>query len=591
MKKYLVWMILLATLIGTNVYAKKKPLDDWDQNATQKPEKKVTYRKNIVKKGMVKCGMGGNIAPVSPALPAPMSMDRRKIGFAVGGAKDTDNFEENIKRGYLPKLDAITYEGTFYQHYFDTALKGECRALFCPSYAQAVTQNLYTGEKYYYLSVGLNSGIDVADFKRKKLNLVVVIDISGSMKGGFAGYYYDGKSGNREHKSKMEIANESVAAMLDHLAPYDRLGVVLFDDQAYKVKPLRRVGSTDMQAIKRHILDLKPKGGTNWSAGYRAALDYFKRMRKRGYENRIIFITDAMPNRGELSKKGLLGLAKHAAKYNIHTTFIGVGVDFNTDLVEYVSKIRGANYYSVHSSKEFRQRLDKEFDYMVTPLVYDLKLKLASRGFKIDAVYGAPKANLATGEIMQVDTLFPSANDGKRVKGGVILLRLKKTGHSNTIRLEVSYRDTRGKRYRNRQLVHFDTRRGYDNSGIRKAILLSEYVTLMKNWIIDARAGCHDTLDYMRMPPVKIMSHCFVYPPLRPLFPKVKTWERRSCKLKVSPGYYRIFKRFRRHFIHEMKVLKDRSLNKELKVLNRLIQYGQSQDMKKKIDDWQSYFR
>ena len=35
--------------------------------------------------------------------------------------------------------------------------------------------------------------------------------------------------------------------------------------------------------------------------------------------------------------------------HGIHTTLVGVGLDFNTDLVERISKVRGANYFSVHS--------------------------------------------------------------------------------------------------------------------------------------------------------------------------------------------------------------------------------------------------
>ncbi len=65
---------------------------------------------------------------------------------------------------------------------------------------------------------------------------------------------------------------------------------------------------------------------------------------------------------------------------DIHTILIGVGVDFNSDLVEYISKVRGANYFTVNSSQEFKKLLDREFNYMVTPLVYDLKLELESRG-------------------------------------------------------------------------------------------------------------------------------------------------------------------------------------------------------------------
>ena len=90
--------------------------------------------------------------------------------------------------------------------------------------------------------MGLNSG--VADFQRKKLNLVVVQDFSGSMGSSFDDYYYD-RFGNRVEqkeedsgKTKMQIADESVVALLGHLLPEDRFGLVIFSDDAFLVDPL-----------------------------------------------------------------------------------------------------------------------------------------------------------------------------------------------------------------------------------------------------------------------------------------------------------------------------------------------------------------
>jgi len=94
------------------------------------------------------------------------------------------------------------------------------------------------------------------------------------------------------------------------------------------------------------------------------------------------------------------------ADLGIYTTFIGIGVDFNTELVENMTKIRGANYYSIHSAEEFRKRMDEDFDYLVTPLVFDLQLHFDAPGFKIEKVYGSPEADEATGEIMKLNTLF-----------------------------------------------------------------------------------------------------------------------------------------------------------------------------------------
>ena len=592
--KRILFLILIANLTFLSAMSRKASedvIDDWEYNATM-----VT---NDISRRMPTMA-GGNIkmnSPIAMSMPSPMVMKSKNIGLSVGGAKDTNNFKANIDNGYLPKLDSITYEGQFYNHYFDTGLTGECKELFCPSYSSAKRLNEFTDEEEYFLSVGLNSGIKEGDFKRKKLNIVVVVDISGSMSGKFNAYYYD-KIGNKiendekEHKNKMTIANEAIVAMLSHLKDEDKVGMVLFDHSAYRAKPLRLVGKTDKIAIRDHILALKPRGGTNWSAGYKEGLKLFDEVELNSeYENRIIFLTDAMPNAGELGKEKLFGMAKEASKKGINTTFIGVGVDFNNDLVEYVSKTKGANYFSVHSSKEFSKLLDKEFDYMVTPLVYDLALQLSNSIYSIEAVYGSPDAKMATGEIMKVNTLFPSHNNGEATKGGVILIKLKKNpqmARSADLFLDVSYKDVNGKTYSNSQKVSFKSKKAYyDNTGIRKAILVSDYVSVMKNWLIDNRAACNDEVRWAREQPIEIQKRCMIYPPMHPVYRRVATWERKSCKLNVSAGYKKFLSLYRKMYKKEMNVLNDESLKKEYNILNTLInQTRTAPKTKGLVDDW-----
>jgi Ca-activated chloride channel family protein len=594
--KRLLLLILIAnvTLFAMTKKTNKNVTDDWEYNSTI--EMKDATR-TMPTAGYTK---GGVVAMSAPTPKAFRSV--KKVGLAVGGAKDTNNFKANIDKGYLPKLDSITYEGQFYQHYFDTGLNGDsCKDLFCPSYSSAKRLNSFSNEDEYFLSVGLNSGIEEGNFKRKKLNLVVVLDISGSMGSSFDAYHYD-NMGNRvnndksdKHKKKMQIANESIVAMLSHLKEDDRLGIALFDHGSYRAKPLSLVGNSDKEAIRDHVLALTERGGTNWSAGYNEGTKLFEGINTSDplYENRIIFLTDAMPNTGELSKNKLFGLAKNASERNIHTTFVGVGVDFNNDLVEYVSKTKGANYFSVHSSSAFSKLLDEEFEYMVTPLVYDLELKLNSSNYAIEAVYGSPDANMATGQIMKVNTLFPSKNDGTATKGGVVLLKLKKLGEGSKddIKLDVSYTDVNGKAFANAQNISFKSKGAYyyDNSGIEKAIIVSDYVTIMKNWLMDTRAGCNDDVKWMMESSPAIMKRCMEYPPKRSLYPVMPTWEKKSCKLKVSSGYQKLFQAFKKVYINEMNAIGDESLNQELNILNTLIGQKTSEiaPLKKPVDDWQ----
>ena len=582
--KQLLFLLLILNLTFLSAMTDKgaaNQIDDWEYNATSATHDVSRRMSNMV---------AGSIKMVAP-------MKSKNIGLSVGGAKDTNNFKANIDNGYLPKLDSITYEGQFYNHYFDTGIgAGECKELFCPSYSSAKRLNNYSKEEEYFLSVGLNSGIQEGDFKRKKLNLVVVLDISGSMGSKFNAYYYDkvGTKINHDNvsKSKMTIANEAIVAMLSHLKDDDKVGIALFDHNAYKAKALKLVGSSDKIAIRKHILELKQRGGTNWSAGYKEGLKLFDEVDLKGdYENRIIFLTDAMPNRGELSKNKLFGMAKSASEKGINTTFIGIGVDFNNDLVEYVSKTKGANYFSVHSSKEFSTLLDTDFDYMVTPLVYDLELKLSNSMYSIEAVYGSPDAKMATGHIMKVNTLFPSHNDGTATKGGVVLIKLSKHAQravSADMTLDVSYTDVNGKSYANSQKVSFKKKSAYyDNSGIQKAILVSDYVSVMKNWLIDARAGCNDKVSWANQQPIEIQKRCMIYPPLHPEYPRVATWERKSCKLSVSAGYKKFLQLFINLYVKEMQILGDESLNKEVNILNTLInQKRKTHDDGGAKDDW-----
>ena len=588
---FAVFAVALTAMSQKQPPQNQKKIDDWEYNAT------MTINDGVVGKGRMMPTLG------TTAMPSPMMKSLRveaapaNLGFAVGGAKDANNFYDNLKNGYLPKLKSITYEGVFYEHYFDTGKEKEpCKTLFCPSYSTAVQKNLFTDETEHYLSVGLNSNIQVEDFARKKLNLVVVLDISGSMSSPFNRYYYDQRKepslpSKEEQKPKMEVANESLAAMLKHLKAEDSLGIVLFDSRAYLAKPLRQVAYTDMQAIEKHIPELKPRGGTNWSEGYKKGLSLFEKLDKAQkdpsvYENRIIFITDAMPNRGELNEKGLFGMVDKAAKEGIYTSFIGVGIDFNADLVERVSKTKGANYYAVHSVEEFKKRLDDEFDFMVTPLVFDLKVTLDTKGYEIEGIYGSPEADKATKTVLYVNTLFPSSSKDEKTKGGIILVKLKKISDTDNLTLTASYKDRNGKKHEVTKSASFKNGLYYDNSGIRKAILLSEYVTLIQNWLIDARAACNDKVTHTPKE-ISFYRKCMLYPPERPEYPMIETWERKSCKLRVSDGYRNVFALFKRKFATEMKILGDESLQKEYDALS-LLTSGSFKNQNGKKDDWQT---
>ncbi len=132
--------------------------------------------------------------------------------------------------------------------------------------------------------------------------------------------------------------------------------------------------------------------------GYKTAIDMMMKsgiVQGEEYEYRIFFMTDAMPNRGITSPGSLLYMNKEASEQNkIYTTFFGVGLDFNTELIEQICKTRGCSYYTLNNESEFKKIINDDFDYMVFPKSFDIYLRI-KKG-KYMNIYGSSDTNVET---------------------------------------------------------------------------------------------------------------------------------------------------------------------------------------------------
>ncbi|ETO07231.1 von Willebrand factor type A [Reticulomyxa filosa] len=521
------------------------------------------------------------------------------------GAKTTSNFRENIKEGYMPLEKDITYEGLFYDYSFDLRSEEDkagtaeevCKVneLFCPYYVEAIEPEA----KSIYLAVGLNSGIQESEFQRRKLNLVVVLDISGSMNSFFNSYYYDANrnSGNTG-KSKIEGAKSAVIGLLKHIRlNEDRFGMVLFDSNSRVYRPLEMIKSAqEMQQLQTRIMeDITIGGSTNMESGFMKAIALFEGIRGQlhpSFDNRIIFVTDAMPNTGMINGNTLADMMKRYSQHDeehtrirVYTTFIGVGVDMNSDLIEQISKMQGCNYYSIHGYDDFVRKFDNDFLQLNSTSSSSLSQSHVASLDIVD-VYGSPNANASSnGNLMFVHTLFPLLKIKPLKKSkvrffcnkniyiyvynvyvlynkpsffcGVILLQLRTNKNQNDtdtpfqeISLVSSYKDRDDREYSSQKQVHLRWKsqdRYYANLGIRKAVLLTKYVQTVKQWIKQERSHLANN--------------------------DVNTWERQSTSLQVSETSKIFLLQMKQLFEQEMQVIGDSKLQQELDILNFLVDY------------------
>ena len=523
--------------------------------------------------------------PSAEASDSLTSTTAESLGFSTGGAKDINNFRQNIENGYLPIPTDISHEGLFYEYFFETDFEESdtCEQLFCPTYETAVSTDPFSNKNEHFLAVGLNSDLEIDSFQRKKLNLVLALDISGSMSSPFDKYYYNGRlladqETRPDTRSKLEIASHALINLLNHLDDDDRLGIILFDHNVYQAKPIRLVEETDINALKGHLRELQAGGGTNMEAGYRQAsqlLTEFSDAEQDEYENRIIFLTDAMPNIGALNNNDLANLIADNARQNIYTSFIGLGIDANSQLIETLSRTKGANHYFIHDSNEFIRRLNEGFDYMVTPLVFDLQLNLKSPGYKIKAVYGSPEADLSTGQLMKINTLFPSLRINDQTRGGLVLLHLEKISDSTLIDLDISYKDRLGKHFKHSTKIDFPDSKTpyYSNLGIRKGIALARYVNVLRDWLayqnnaqkynIELHKHCKKPIDY-RQCGIPVVSNA-----------DLGIWERTSKTLILDKKYQTIMLQLQNYLNTELSLIGDDQLQIEIDLLGKIIKATQ----------------
>jgi len=217
-------------------------------------------------------------------------------------------------------------------------------------------------------------GAPVALKDRLPMNAVVVIDRSGSMGGR-------GPTGTE----KMHDAREAAKFLVSQLQNGDKVAVVSFDNGAEVLSESRVIGPGAYEAIASRIDTLRARGGTDMIAGLTTGLDQARALFGRNQVNRIILISDGRPN----SADGLDGIARQAARKGITVTTMGVGTDYNEDLMSTIADAGQGNYYFINDSARMAAIFEQELKSMMAVVAREAVIKIAlQNGVKVEEVFG-----------------------------------------------------------------------------------------------------------------------------------------------------------------------------------------------------------
>lgn len=116
---------------------------------------------------------------------------------------------------------------------------------------------------------------DARQSRRAPIDLVTVLDISGSM-----------------HGSKLSLLKRAVVFVIDNMGPSDRISIVSFSTQARRILPLRRMTENGRESAKRAVNSLMASGSTNIVEGLKKGAQVLEERREKNPVASIIFLSD-----------------------------------------------------------------------------------------------------------------------------------------------------------------------------------------------------------------------------------------------------------------------------------------------------------
>ena len=208
-----------------------------------------------------------------------------------------------------------------------------------------------------YLKIGLTGFSATSRVDRPAVNVALVIDTSSSMRG-----------------AKIERAKQAAMAVIDRLRPDDVLSAIVYHDGVQVVLPAAKL--RDKASAKTAIQSIRVDGSTSLFAGISKGIAEARKYLKADRVNRIILLSDGTANVGPDSPGELAELSASLLKENIAVTTMGLGLDFNEDLMIQLAIPSHGNHFFVEAADDLVATFRQEFDEIFSVVAQDLHINV-----------------------------------------------------------------------------------------------------------------------------------------------------------------------------------------------------------------------
>lgn len=234
------------------------------------------------------------------------------------------------------------------------------------------------------------------DKKGPPINMALVVDRSGSMAG-----------------PKLENARAAARRLVDGLREGDRLAIVTYGSDVTVLVPSTVINETTRASLRRAIDHIEDRGGTYLSGGFERGRDLVLANEISGMVSRMILISDGQANEGITSPFQLASLARSARDRGVHVTTMGVGLDFNEDVMTAMAEHGGGHYYFIEDATSMAAIFSRELSTLTAAVASRAQVTITlAQGVQLEELYGY--AFKQTGDKVVVE--LPDVYAGQRRK-------------------------------------------------------------------------------------------------------------------------------------------------------------------------------
>ncbi|MFE9778660.1 von Willebrand factor type A domain-containing protein [Streptomyces sp. NPDC005775] len=174
------------------------------------------------------------------------------------------------------------------------------------------------GGDWSLVRVGLATKAAPSSAERPPAALTFVVDISGSM----------------ASPDRLGLVKTSLAILTDELRDDDAVSLVTFSGEAETILPMTRLRD-HRGKIHDAVDSMEPADSTNVGAGVRRGYEEAVDGHRKGANNRVVLLSDALANTGETDAEAILERIDSARRdYGITLFGVGVGSDYGDAFME-----------------------------------------------------------------------------------------------------------------------------------------------------------------------------------------------------------------------------------------------------------------